>query len=71
MVRDPQIEEVLKRPVPNPAMTGDALIQAALEGGGEDNASVIVVRISDLSKQNASLGIQLIDKPEGVEMPQL
>jgi serine/threonine protein phosphatase PrpC len=70
MVRDPQIEEVLKHPVP-PNMAGDALIQAALNGGGEDNISVIVVQIPDPNKLNARLGIQLIDKPEAVQMPQL
>jgi serine/threonine protein phosphatase PrpC/type II secretory pathway pseudopilin PulG len=70
MVRDPQIEEVLKNPTP-PNMAGDALIQAALNGGGEDNISVIVVQIPDPNKLNARLGIQLIDKPEAVQMPQL
>src|SRR5437588_266852 len=63
MVRDPKIEEVLKSYDPDANMTGDMLIQAALDGGGEDNVSVIVIHIPDLSRQNAQLGIQLIDKP--------
>jgi serine/threonine protein phosphatase PrpC len=69
MVRDPKIEEVLKSYDPDQNLTGDMLIQAALEGGGEDNVSVIVVYIPDLSRQNAQLGIQLIDKPEPVQLP--
>src|SRR5439155_24288339 len=69
MVRDPKIEDVLKNYDPDPSMTGDMLIQAALDGGGEDNVSVIVVHIPDLSRENAQLGIQLIDKPAAVQMP--
>jgi serine/threonine protein phosphatase PrpC len=69
MVRDPKIEEVLKSYDPDPNMTGDMLIQAALDGGGEDNVSVIVIHIPDLSRQNAQLGIQLIDKPDPVQLP--
>jgi serine/threonine protein phosphatase PrpC len=71
MVRDPQIEAVLKQPLPDPNMTGDALIKAALDGGGEDNVSVIVVQIPDPSQVDARLGLRLIDKPESLQMPQL
>lgn len=42
MVRDPVIQNVLCS-VPDPSQTGNALIKAALDGGGEDNVSVIVV----------------------------
>jgi len=42
MVRDPQIAAILASPVPNPACTAHALIQAALAGGGEDNISALV-----------------------------
>ncbi len=69
MVRDPKIEEVLKSYEPDANMTGDMLIQAALDGGGEDNVSVIVIHIPDLSRQNAHLGIQLIYKPDPVQLP--
>jgi serine/threonine protein phosphatase PrpC len=69
MVRDPQIEAVLRQPLPDPNMTGETLLQAALHGGGEDNISLIVVQIPDPSKLNASPSFQLIDKPETMQMP--
>jgi len=71
MVRDPKIEEVIKRPMPDPAMTADALVQAALDGGGEDNVSVIVVSMIEGSEQTLISGIQLLDKPDSLQMPQV
>ncbi len=46
MVRDQQIAAILTRPMPHPAETAHALVQAALAGGGEDNISVIVAQVS-------------------------
>ncbi|HZR43117.1 MAG TPA: protein phosphatase 2C domain-containing protein [Ktedonobacteraceae bacterium] len=71
MVRDPKIEDVIKAPVPDPGATGDALIQAAFEGGGEDNVSVIVVHITDASKGGKSSHFQLLAKPDTVQLPKL
>ncbi|GAC1360890.1 MAG: hypothetical protein NVSMB44_13380 [Ktedonobacteraceae bacterium] len=71
MVRDPQIEAVIKNADTNPSVTGDALIQSALEGGGEDNVSVIVVHITDAVKAGAMPRFQLLTKPDSVQMPQL
>jgi serine/threonine protein phosphatase PrpC len=45
MVRDPAIERAL-RALHDPAQTSSALIQAALDGGGLDNISVIVVQVT-------------------------
>jgi PPM family protein phosphatase len=45
MVRDPQIEAILTGPTSTPSQLADALVQAALTGGGVDNVSVIVVRL--------------------------
>jgi serine/threonine protein phosphatase PrpC len=49
MVRDRQITDVLTSPMPNPSRTAHALIQAALEGGGVDNVSAIVAKVSNVS----------------------
>jgi serine/threonine protein phosphatase PrpC len=48
MVRDQQIAALLTSPMPDPWHTAHALIQAALAGGGEDNVSAIVVKVSKL-----------------------
>ena len=48
MVRDQQIAAILTSPTPGPSHTAQALVQAALVGGGEDNVSVIVVQVDDL-----------------------
>ncbi len=48
MVRDQQIAAILTLPTPDPSQTAHALIQAALAGGGEDNVSAIVVKMSKL-----------------------
>ncbi len=75
MVRDPEIERLMSAPAPDPAMTGKKLIQAALNGGGEDNVSVIVVALSDAeastSTQASMPGVQLLYKPETVTVPDL
>jgi PPM family protein phosphatase len=46
MVRDPQIAALLTAPADDPSRTAHALIQAALAGGGEDNVSAVVARVS-------------------------
>jgi serine/threonine protein phosphatase PrpC len=71
MVRDPQIESVLHIHSPDAAMTGAALVQSALDGGGEDNVSVIVVQVTEAAKASTMPGIQVLAKPDGVEMPQV
>jgi serine/threonine protein phosphatase PrpC len=70
MVRDPKIEDVIKRPDPNPSMTGDALIKSALDGGGEDNVSVIVVQITEGVNPESFPRVQFLAKPENIKMPQ-
>jgi serine/threonine protein phosphatase PrpC len=71
MVRDPKIEGVLKNAVPDPNVTAEALIQAALEGGGEDNVSVIIISFTETPQHTIEHGIQLLAKPDAVQMPQL
>lgn len=45
MVRDAHIREIIASTADQPAQTSAALVQAALDGGGKDNISVIVVYI--------------------------
>jgi serine/threonine protein phosphatase PrpC len=45
MVRDKEIERILKKCAGDPPQASAALVKAALEGGGADNISVIVVRV--------------------------
>jgi serine/threonine protein phosphatase PrpC len=45
MVRDAQIQQIIEESPPQPAQLSAALVQAALEGGGKDNISVIAVYI--------------------------
>ncbi len=75
MVRDPEIQRLMSAPALDPAKTGKNLIQAALDGGGEDNVSVIVVTLSDAeaptSSQASMPGVQLLYKPETVTVPDL
>ncbi len=68
MVRDPTIEQILST-VPDPSQTGNALIKAALEGGGEDNVSVIVVQIAEASQRTGMTGVQLLARPEAPQWP--
>jgi serine/threonine protein phosphatase PrpC len=49
MVRDQQIAAILAAPLSSPSQTAHALIKAALGGGGEDNISAIVARVSNVS----------------------
>ncbi len=45
MVRDPQMVTIIMTPQLNPSATAQALVQAALAGGGVDNVSVIVAQV--------------------------
>ena len=68
MVRDPAIEQVLNT-VPDPTQTRNALIKAALEGGGEDNVSVIVIHIADSPQGNGFNGVQVLARPDEPQYP--
>lgn len=71
MVRDPLIQQVLSKPASDPNKTGQELIKAALEGGGEDNVSVIVAQFAELNTRTGLTGVQLLAKPETVTVPDL
>lgn len=71
MVRDPLIQQVLGKPTGDPNKTGQELIKAALEGGGEDNVTVIVAQFSEMNERTGMTGVQLLAKPETVTVPNL
>lgn len=52
MVRDSQIREVIEATLDQPSQISSALIQAALDGGGKDNVSVIVVCVKTPEAQS-------------------
>ena len=45
MVRDRQIEEILRTYANSPALASNALLRAALQAGGNDNVSLLVVKV--------------------------
>jgi len=71
MVRDPDIQRLMCAPVSDPSPTSSGLIQAALDGGGEDNVSVIVVHVTEATNRTGVAGIQLLAKPDSVSIPNL
>ena len=71
MVRDPEIQRVLSSSIPTPTQIGKNLVQAALEGGGEDNVSVIVVSITGEAGHTGMTGIQFLEKPDGITVPDM
>jgi serine/threonine protein phosphatase PrpC len=71
MVRDPLIQQVIAQPLKDPNKIGQDLIQSALEGGGEDNVSVIVVQFSEQEKRTSMAGFHLLAKPDSVIVPKI
>jgi serine/threonine protein phosphatase PrpC len=69
MVRDPLIEGVLKQTPSDLEKTADGLIKAALDGGGEDNVSIIVAHITEAAPSPGKPGFQLVYKPDSVQLP--
>ena len=70
MVRDPLIQQILRNGA-DPSQTCSALLEAALVGGGADNVSVIVVQVTEATRQADMAGMQLLTKPDAVELPEL
>ena len=71
MVRDPEIQHVLETPTPDPQQLGSNLITAALNGGGEDNVSVIVVNVMDHVSKQPTPGLETIYIQDNIKLPPL
>jgi serine/threonine protein phosphatase PrpC len=71
MVRDPDIQRIIASTDASPSKTSEELIQAALNGGGEDNVSVIVVSITGVDGHTGLTGIHFLSKPDTVTVPDL
>ncbi|MBE3561884.1 MAG: protein phosphatase 2C domain-containing protein, partial [Ktedonobacteraceae bacterium] len=71
MVRDPQISDVIRSTAGNLELMGDALIQAALDGGGEDNVSIILVQVAETAQRPLKAGVQFLARPDTMQVPQI
>ena len=69
-VRDPKIEEIIRSAPSDLSQVASVLIQTALDGGGKDNVSVIVISILEAGDQTLVAGVQLFARPESIHLPQ-
>nr|BBH94676.1 hypothetical protein KTA_28750 [Thermogemmatispora argillosa] len=70
MTRDPHIEAVLRKPA-EPQRLVDDLVQLALDGGGEDNISVIVVQLVESARAQTTPDLQVLAQPDQFALPTL
>ncbi|MDQ2714628.1 MAG: protein phosphatase 2C domain-containing protein [Chloroflexota bacterium] len=71
MTRDPAIEKVLADSDAELSTVADGLVQLALDGGGEDNITVIVAQVVEVAKRTGKTGLQILAKPDTITIPSL
>ena len=69
MVRDPDIQQLMQHAEADPSLLVNDLIEAAFNGGGEDNVSVILVYIHELRKRLGMHGASPVARPDSITTP--
>jgi serine/threonine protein phosphatase PrpC len=70
MVRDTHMQQILST-VSETTMLSQALLEAALQGGGVDNISAIVVEVSEATRYTEGMEMQLFAQTKTVKTPDL
>lgn len=70
MTRDNTIQGILQT-MPDLSQAGQALIQAALNGGGDDNITVVLAKVEDASPANGARDFEVLATPDKPQYPPL
>jgi serine/threonine protein phosphatase PrpC len=71
MVRDSRIKDILSHTLPDPSQATQSLIRSALDAGGQDNVSVIVVSMLVAQDQTPVPGVQFFAMPHSLHISQV